>query len=140
MTGKSSPCDIQRSSVRHFDLRPCVYLELRTLAGFYDTSVSLGPPFVSESRLHKTVISLVFQLQTDALTNSSKGAYLIIVCALSVASRAVELFYYLKGGTVDYGVRASQNGHSRFGRTYAQGMYKARTSSLLNVLTVLNFS
>ena len=36
--------------------------------------------------------------------------------------RACELFYYLKGGTVDYGVERSEKyGHSRFGHTYKQG-------------------
>lgn len=36
--------------------------------------------------------------------------------------RACELFYYLKGGTVDYGVERSEKyGHSRFGHTYHQG-------------------
>lgn len=36
--------------------------------------------------------------------------------------RACELFYYLKGGTVDYGAERSQKyGHSRFGHTYHQG-------------------
>jgi len=36
--------------------------------------------------------------------------------------RACELFYYLKGGTVDYGVERSEKyGHSRYGHTYHQG-------------------
>eukprot|EP00940_MAST-03C_sp_MAST-3C-sp2_P000126 g126.t1 len=36
--------------------------------------------------------------------------------------RAVELFYYLKGGTVDYGRAHSQKYcHKRYGRTYATG-------------------
>ncbi|CAM6088208.1 unnamed protein product [Calypogeia fissa] len=42
----------------------------------------------------------------------------------SVHDRAVELFYYLKGGTVDYGMRAQHHGHLRFGRTYAQGHHR----------------
>ena len=34
----------------------------------------------------------------------------------------VELFYYLKGGTVDYGEEHSaQYGHARFGKNYEQG-------------------
>ncbi|KAG0626649.1 hypothetical protein M758_2G141100 [Ceratodon purpureus] len=42
----------------------------------------------------------------------------------SIHDRACELFYYLKGGTVDYGVKRSQKyGHSRFGHTYKQGHY-----------------
>ncbi|KAG0569655.1 hypothetical protein M758_6G101500 [Ceratodon purpureus] len=42
----------------------------------------------------------------------------------SIHDRARELFYYLKGGTVDYGVeRSEQYGHSRFGHTYHQGHY-----------------
>jgi hypothetical protein len=40
----------------------------------------------------------------------------------SIHDRACLLFYYLKGGTVDYGLKRSQQfGHSRFGRTYEQG-------------------
>ncbi|CAN1320798.1 lip [Linum perenne] len=38
--------------------------------------------------------------------------------------RARELFYYLKGGRVDYGEEHSKAcGHSQFGRTYEQGNY-----------------
>jgi len=41
----------------------------------------------------------------------------------SLHDRACELYYQLKGGTVDYGERhSSAHGHSRFGRTYA-GLY-----------------
>jgi triacylglycerol lipase len=37
--------------------------------------------------------------------------------------RAVELYYYIKGGTVDYGAaHAAEHGHDRFGRTYP-GIY-----------------
>nr|KJB61021.1 hypothetical protein B456_009G335900 [Gossypium raimondii]KJB61023.1 hypothetical protein B456_009G335900 [Gossypium raimondii] len=42
----------------------------------------------------------------------------------SIYDRARELFYYLKGGRVDYGERHSKTcGHSRFGRIYEQGHY-----------------
>ncbi|XVE85126.1 hypothetical protein DITRI_Ditri17bG0067000 [Diplodiscus trichospermus] len=42
----------------------------------------------------------------------------------SVYDRARELFYYLKGGQVDYGEEHSKTcGHSQFGRTYEQGHY-----------------
>ncbi|CAK9227938.1 unnamed protein product [Sphagnum troendelagicum] len=42
----------------------------------------------------------------------------------SIHDRACLLFYYLKGGTVDFGLKRSQQfGHSRFGRTYEQGHY-----------------
>ncbi|CAM6042868.1 unnamed protein product [Sphagnum compactum] len=42
----------------------------------------------------------------------------------SIHDRARVLFYYLKGGTVDYGFERSQQfGHSQFGRTYDQGHY-----------------
>lgn len=42
----------------------------------------------------------------------------------SVHDRARELFYYLKGGRVDYGEEHSKTcGHPRFGRTYEQGHY-----------------
>lgn len=38
--------------------------------------------------------------------------------------RARELFYYLKGGQVDYGEEHSRAcGHSRFGRAYERGHY-----------------
>ena len=38
--------------------------------------------------------------------------------------RAVELYYYIKGGTVDYGAaHAEKYGHERYGRTY-EGVYK----------------
>ncbi|KAF5190367.1 Lipase [Thalictrum thalictroides] len=42
----------------------------------------------------------------------------------SLYDRARELFYYLKGGKVDYGEEHSQvYGHSQFGRIYEQGNY-----------------
>ncbi|XP_062190584.1 uncharacterized protein LOC133893550 [Phragmites australis] len=42
----------------------------------------------------------------------------------SVHDRARELFYYLKGGQVDYGEEHSRAyGHSRFGRAYERGHY-----------------
>lgn len=38
--------------------------------------------------------------------------------------RAVELYYYIKGGTVDYGAaHAAKYGHKRYGKTY-EGVYK----------------
>ena len=38
--------------------------------------------------------------------------------------RAVELYYYIKGGTVDYGAaHAEKYGHNRYGKTY-EGVYK----------------
>ncbi|KIS72343.1 uncharacterized protein UMAG_00749 [Mycosarcoma maydis] len=41
----------------------------------------------------------------------------------SLHDRACELFYALRGGTVDYGEQHSrQHGHSRFGRPYHQGL------------------
>ncbi|WVZ62806.1 hypothetical protein U9M48_012508 [Paspalum notatum var. saurae] len=44
----------------------------------------------------------------------------------SVHDRARELFYYLKGGRVDYGEEHSRAcGHSRYGRVYARGHYPA---------------
>ncbi|KAI6694876.1 hypothetical protein NL676_022586 [Syzygium grande] len=42
----------------------------------------------------------------------------------SIYDRACELFYYLKGGQVDYGEEHSKAcGHSQFGRIYEQGHY-----------------
>lgn len=41
---------------------------------------------------------------------------------LMIFCRARELFYYLKGGRVDYGEEHSRAcGHSQFGRVYEQG-------------------
>lgn len=41
----------------------------------------------------------------------------------SVHDRARELFYYLKGGRVDYGEDHSKAcGHSQFGRFYEKGL------------------
>ena len=38
--------------------------------------------------------------------------------------RAVELYYYIKGGRVDYGAaHAARYGHKRYGKTY-EGVYK----------------
>ena len=37
--------------------------------------------------------------------------------------RAVELYYYIKGGRVDYGAHAAKYGHERYGKTY-EGVYK----------------
>jgi triacylglycerol esterase/lipase EstA (alpha/beta hydrolase family) len=43
----------------------------------------------------------------------------------SVHDRARELFYYLKGGLVDYGEEHSKAcGHSQFGRFYEKGEYQ----------------
>ncbi|XWS63700.1 hypothetical protein CRYUN_Cryun06bG0124100 [Craigia yunnanensis] len=43
----------------------------------------------------------------------------------SIYDRARELFYYLKGGRVDYGEEHSKAcGHSQFGRIYEQGHYQ----------------
>ncbi|PUZ69342.1 hypothetical protein GQ55_2G100100 [Panicum hallii var. hallii] len=42
----------------------------------------------------------------------------------SVHDRARELFYYLRGGRVDYGeAHSAACGHARFGRTYERGHY-----------------
>ena len=42
----------------------------------------------------------------------------------SVWDRAVELFYQIKGGTVDYGKQHSAlHGHARYGRTFPGYMY-----------------
>ncbi|KAJ0461050.1 putative carboxylic ester hydrolase [Helianthus annuus] len=42
----------------------------------------------------------------------------------SIYDRARELFYYLKGGQVDYGEEHSKaSGHAQFGRVYEQGHY-----------------
>lgn len=45
-----------------------------------------------------------------------------IVLMITMVYRARELFYYLKGGRVDFGEEHSEAcGHSRFGREYDIG-------------------
>lgn len=59
------------------------------------------------------------------LRDSGYETYEASVGALSSNyDRAVELYYYIKGGTVDYGAaHAAKYGHARYGRTY-EGVYK----------------
>jgi hypothetical protein len=53
----------------------------------------------------------------------------------SVHDRARELFYYLKGGRVDYGEEHSKMyGHDRFGRSYHRG--ENRSISFICVISV----
>ncbi|ORY04175.1 alpha/beta-hydrolase [Basidiobolus meristosporus CBS 931.73] len=55
--------------------------------------------------------------------------YLDLGCVSSLHDRACELFYQLKGGTVDYGQEHSrQFGHQRYGKTY-QGLYPEWSSA-----------
>lgn len=56
----------------------------------------------------------------DGLREKGYEAYEASVGAFSSNyDRAVELYYYIKGGTVDYGAaHAEKYGHSRYGRTY----------------------
>lgn len=62
------------------------------------------------SIIHKLLFSLV-------------GFFLVLVLKMGfLGFRARELFYYLKGGQVDYGEEHSKAcGHSQFGRVYEQG-------------------
>ncbi|KXA41730.1 MULTISPECIES: YSIRK-targeted triacylglycerol lipase [Staphylococcus] len=57
----------------------------------------------------------------DGLREKGYEAYEASVGAFSSNyDRAIELYYYIKGGTVDYGAaHAEKYGHSRYGRTYA---------------------
>ncbi|NWK83613.1 YSIRK-type signal peptide-containing protein [Staphylococcus sp. GSSP0090] len=59
------------------------------------------------------------------LESNGYEAYEASVGALSSNyDRAVELYYYIKGGTVDYGAaHAEKYGHERYGKTY-EGVYK----------------
>ncbi|MBU7218329.1 YSIRK-targeted triacylglycerol lipase [Staphylococcus gallinarum] len=59
------------------------------------------------------------------LTNNGYENYVASISAFgSNYDRAVELYYYIKGGTVDYGaVHAAKYGHARYGKTY-EGVYK----------------
>lgn len=56
----------------------------------------------------------------DGLREKGYDAYEASVGAFSSNyDRAVELYYYIKGGTVDYGAaHAEKYGHARYGRTY----------------------
>ena len=54
-----------------------------------------------------------------------------------LGSRARELFYYLKGGQVDYGEEHSKAcGHSQFGRIYEQGLTKRPPFTLFHLHVV----
>lgn len=61
----------------------------------------------------------------DGLREKGYKAYEASVGAFSSNyDRAVELYYYIKGGTVDYGAaHAEKYGHARYGRTY-EGVFK----------------
>jgi triacylglycerol lipase len=61
----------------------------------------------------------------DLLTENGYTVYTPTIGSLSSNwDRACELYAYLKGGTVDYGLAHSQKeGHARYGRTYP-GVYK----------------
>ena len=58
------------------------------------------------------------------LNNMGYEAYQATVSPVaSNYDRSVELYYYIKGGTIDYGAaHAEEHGHARYGRTYA-GIY-----------------
>lgn len=57
-----------------------------------------------------------------------------------VSFRARELFYYLKGGQVDYGEEHSRIcGHSRFGRLYERGKIDPIYLIAMKFLTMVNF-
>lgn len=65
--------------------------------------------------------------EQDVVTNLNNNGFTAFEATVSpVASnwdRAVELYYYIKGGTVDYGAaHAEEHGHNRFGRTFP-GIY-----------------
>ncbi|SCT00195.1 YSIRK-targeted triacylglycerol lipase [Staphylococcus caeli] len=59
------------------------------------------------------------------LESNGYEAYEASIGALSSNyDRAVELYYYIKGGRVDYGAaHAAKTGHDRYGKTY-EGVYK----------------
>lgn len=65
--------------------------------------------------------------EQDIVTHLNNHGYTAFEATVSpVASnwdRAVELYYFIKGGTVDYGAaHAEEHGHNRYGRTYP-GIY-----------------
>lgn len=62
----------------------------------------------------------VISFSVSLLLSYSLFKFLFYIGALGF--RARELFYYLKGGKVDYGEEHSKAcGHSQFGRVYEQG-------------------
>lgn len=66
---------------------------------------------------------LKFILRAYCFPVISASVSVLIRCSkLFLGFRARELFYYLKGGQVDYGEEHSKAcGHSQFGRIYEQG-------------------
>lgn len=65
----------------------------------------------------------IYDIETD-LRNKGYTVYTAAVGPVSSNwDRAVELYYQIKGGTVDYGeAHSEEHGHSRYGRTYS-GFY-----------------
>ena len=90
--------------------------DLGSLTSIYDR-------FVCSSFASRIFLSvLAFEFQLTKLWH--------IIC------RARELFYYLKGGQVDYGEEHRKScGHSQFGRTYEQGNYKLKNIVFLRFLS-----
>lgn len=63
-------------------------------------------------------------IRQDLEENGYKAYEASISAFGSNYDRAVELYYYIKGGTVDYGAaHAAKYGHARYGKTY-EGVYK----------------
>ena len=63
-------------------------------------------------------------IRQDLEENGYKSYEASISAFGSNYDRAVELYYYIKGGRVDYGAaHAAKYGHKRYGKTY-EGVYK----------------
>ena len=63
-------------------------------------------------------------IRQDLEENGYKAYEASISAFGSNYDRAVELYYYIKGGRVDYGAaHAAKYGHERYGKTY-EGIYK----------------
>ncbi|PWA98605.1 hypothetical protein CTI12_AA016730 [Artemisia annua] len=89
-----------------------------------DLSLALNDLFF-KSNIEGTITN-----NNRVLANSDNNDLPLIVLVhgiLALEKGARELFYYLKGGQVDYGEEHSKNcGHSQFGRIYEQGEAKAK--------------
>ena len=79
--------------------------------------------------INPTVLSLYWggdkmNIRQDLEENGYEAYEASISAFSSNYDRAVELYYYIKGGRVDYGAaHAARYGHKRYGKTY-EGVYK----------------
>ncbi len=74
--------------------------------------------------MHLLYIQIIgVEMNTPKLSRMRKQGYNVHQASVSAFGRdydhAVELYYYIKGGRVDYGAaHAAKYGHERYGKTY----------------------